>query len=295
MLTHKTHKIIFVQQQSQVIEQNLPSFHHPLLVLPINNTTMVRDIASSHLHIASCYEDSEDSKSEMMKRPLITTTQSSDESLEADEGQTRLEQAKQQDKAPLPPDKGLLCQAFLLGSTSGFLLEGVSLATWCVIFKIWGQNATFSGALSLVSYWMLVLLSNIFSRGIFICFWLVFFYGTTKSGSLHLREKLDQDAEDTPAGSKLIWSASRRRLFVVGIYFVFGFYMGALSVSTIVHLCMGVADRFMAVPYVENCALFWLLLKCVECEQKTRGEEQAEQEEEKEEEDNYYSFHVACC
>jgi hypothetical protein len=55
---------------------------------------MVRDIASSHIqHIASCYKDSEErSNSEMMNRPPITTTNSSDESLEAEE-QTRLEQA----------------------------------------------------------------------------------------------------------------------------------------------------------------------------------------------------------
>jgi hypothetical protein len=166
----------------------------------------------------------------------------------------------------------------------------MSLATSGVILKIWGQNPTFSGTLSLVSYWTLVMLSNILSRGIHICFWLVFFHGTTKSGSLHLREKLDQDAEDAPAGPKSILSAPPRRLLVVGICFLFGVNMGALSVSTIVHLCMGVTDRFMAVPFVLNCALFWLVLKCFECEQKTRGEEQAEQEEK---EDNYYSFHVA--
>jgi hypothetical protein len=103
---------------------------------------------------------------------------------------------------------------------------------------------------------MLVLLSNVFSRGIHICSWLVFFHARTKSGHLHLRKKLDQDAEDAPAGSKLIWSASPRRLFVVGICFLFGVNMGALSLSTIVHLCVGVTDRFMAVSYVVDCALF---------------------------------------
>jgi hypothetical protein len=80
------------------------------------------------------------------------------------------------------------------------------------------------------------------------------------------------------------------RMLVVGICFLFGVNMGALSVSTIVHSCMGVTDRFMAVPFVLNCALFWLVLERFECEQKTRGEEQEEQEEE---EDDHWSFHVA--
>jgi hypothetical protein len=152
---------------------------------------MVRDIESSHLHIASCYEDIADSNSEMMKHPLITATQSSDESLAADE-QTRSEQAKQQ-------DKGLVCQAFLLGSAFGFLFQVMSLATWCVILNIWGRNRTFSGTLSLVSSWTLVLLSLV-NVVISICFWLAVYHTWTKSGYLHLlRKKLDQDAS-TPAG-----------------------------------------------------------------------------------------------
>jgi hypothetical protein len=121
----------------------------------------------------------------------------------------------------------------------------MNFATWYTIFNVWGStNPTFSGTLSLVSYWILVILSNV-NVGI-------------KSGSLYLREKLDQDAEDTPAGRKSIWSAPPRRLlFVVGIYILFGINMGTFSVSTIVHICMGVADRFIAVPYyVAYCALF---------------------------------------
>jgi hypothetical protein len=107
---------------------------------------------------------------------------------------------------------------------------------------------------------------------------------------------LDQDAKDTPADPKSIWSVPPRRLFVVGIYFLLGVNMGAFSLSTIVYLvCTGMSDRFMAVPYVVDCALFWLVLKCFECEQKARGEEQAEQEEEEEGEDDHHSFHVTCC
>jgi hypothetical protein len=208
----------------------------------------------------------------MMKRPLIATIQTSDESLEAEE-QTRLEQDKQQ-------GKGLVWQAFLLGIGIGSAQQVIVFATGYIILKIWGQNPIFSGSLSLLSYWILVILSKV-NVGIYICFWLVlvFLYTRSMSGYLYLlRKKLDQDADDTPAGSNSIWSARPRRLFVVGVYFLFGVNMGIHSGWTLVHLYMGVADRFMALPYVVGGALFWLVLKCLECEQKTRGEEQGEEE-----------------
>jgi hypothetical protein len=44
----KLTNLFFFSQQSQVVEQKLPSFHHPLLALPTNNATMVQDVASSH-------------------------------------------------------------------------------------------------------------------------------------------------------------------------------------------------------------------------------------------------------
>jgi hypothetical protein len=50
---------------------------------------------------------------------------------------------------------------------------------------------------------------------------------------------------------------------------------------------------FMAVSYVVDCALFWLVLKCFECEQKTREEELAEQEKVEEKDDCKFSFPVA--
>jgi hypothetical protein len=241
---------------------------------------MVRDTASSHLHIASCYDDSEDSHSEMLKRPLISTTRSSNDSLEAED-----------DKQDKQQDKGLVCcQAFLLGSAIGFLLEVMGFATWYIIFNVWGQNPTISSTWSLVSYWILTSCGQV-SVVIYICFWLVVHQTRTKSGYMYqLRKKLDQDADNTPASSsKLIWSASPSRLFVVGVYFLLGVTMGTFSVSTLIAFYKGVADRSMALPYVVVCVLFWLVLKSFECEQqKTHGEEQSEQEEEEEGDD--YSF-----
>jgi hypothetical protein len=229
---------------------------------------MARDTAFSHLHIASpCHEDSQDSNNnEMMKRPLIATTRSSEDA-----------QAKEQQ------DKGLIYQVFLLGSAIGFLLEVImGFATRCTILKIWGQNPTFSGSLSLLSYWILTLCGQVsVVIYIYFCFWLVVHHTRSKSGYMYLlRKKLDQDV-DAPAGSNSIWSAPPSRLFVVRVYFLFGVTIGTYSVSTIVYLYMGVApDRsIMALPYnVVDCALFWLALKYFECVQKTRGEEQAEQE-----------------
>jgi hypothetical protein len=88
-----------------------------------------------------------------MKRPLIATTRSNVLSLEAKDKQTRLEEDKQ-------VGKGLVWQALLLRSAVGFLLEVMVLATCNTVFKIWVQNPTFSGPLSLVSYLTLVLLSQ---------------------------------------------------------------------------------------------------------------------------------------
>ena len=107
---------------------------------------MVRDTTSSHLHIASCYEESEDSSIKKLKRSLTTTTRSSNSSaLEAEEQTTRLEKDKRQ-------GKGLAWKAFLRGSAIGFVLQFMIFTTCYTIFKIWDRNPTFSGPLSLVSF-----------------------------------------------------------------------------------------------------------------------------------------------
>jgi hypothetical protein len=133
ILAHKSHKTIFFSLQSQIVEQKLPSFHHPSLT-PTNNT-MVRDLPSSHLHIASCFEDGEDSNSEiMMKRPLIVATQSSDaSSLEAEEQQTRLK----------GKEKGLVREAFLIGSAITCVLQVMCVAICYAIYFLFGYLVGF--------------------------------------------------------------------------------------------------------------------------------------------------------
>jgi hypothetical protein len=171
---------------------------------------MVRDTAaSSHLHIASCYEDSEASSIEiMMKRPLITTTRSSNTSLEAEEEQTRLQTDNKQQ------GKGLAWQAFLIGSAFGCALQVVGSATWYTIFKIWGQNPTVSGAMNVVSYWTMALLTQVYAA-ISIGILFTVLYSRFMSGSLNMSKKLDQaEVEDVDALSRT-WTA--RMWFLVGM------------------------------------------------------------------------------
>jgi hypothetical protein len=235
---------------------------------------MVRDTSSSHLqHIAPpCYKDSdEDNSSESMKRPLITTTMSSSNASLETEEQTRLEQQS----------KRLVWQAFLLGSAIGFVLHVVLFATCYTIFKIWGEHPTFSSSLSHASYCILVLLSQV-DIGICIGIWSTFVYTTTKSGSLYMRKKLDQDV-DTPAGANSIWTA--RMLFVVGIYFLVGVKVGTCSLWTIVHLRIGMVVPLtpLLMSVVVEIFLFYIMIKCFDWgragSSKSRGDEEEEDEE----------------
>jgi uncharacterized protein (DUF2062 family) len=234
---------------------------------------MVRDTSSSHLqHIPSpCYKDSdEDNSSEIMKRPLITPFMiRSNGSLETEE-QTRLEQQSKH---------LVVWQAFLLGSAIGFVVQGVVFATCYTIFKIWGQHPTFSGALSHASYCILVILSQV---DIVICIgiWSTFVYTMTKSGSLYMRKKLDQDV-DTPAGANSIWTA--RMLFVVGIYFLVGVSVGSFSLSTIVDLRMGMIVPLLTpwlMTVVVDFSFFYIMIKCFDWGHGKSGDEQEEEEEE---------------
>jgi hypothetical protein len=209
-----------------------------------------------------------------MKRPLVTTALSSgNASLETEE-HIRLEQQS----------KRLVWQAFLLGSAIGFVLHVVVFATCYTIFKIWSQHPTFSGSLSLASYWMLVLLSQaVIAIYVGIC--LIFLYTMTKSGSLYMRKKLDQDV-DTPAGANSIWTA--RMLFVVGIYFV-GVSVGSCSFWTIARLRMGMVvplTPLLMTVVVEFSFfyIFYIMIKCFEDwgragSSKSCGDEEEEDEE----------------
>jgi hypothetical protein len=241
---------------------------------------MVRDTASSHLHIASSYEDSEDDSSEIMKRPLITATWSSNASLEAEE-QTRLEKDKQQGKL-------LARRAFLLGCALGFVLQVMAFATCYTILKIWRQNPTFPGSLSLVSYWMLVLLSRLVDIGIYLGLLLTFLCIRTKSGSLYMRKKLDQDVDSTtPAGSNSMWTA--HNLYVAGIYFWGGAIVATFSLWAIVDLSICMVVPYVAVvPLVRLLMtvvviflLFWIMIKSLDWGYNIKsGREEQEDEEE---------------
>jgi hypothetical protein len=236
---------------------------------------MVRDTSSSsHLqHIASPYykDSDEDNSSETMKRPLITTTMSSSNaSLETDEEQTktRLEQQR----------KRLVWRALLLGSGIGFVLQVVVFATCYTILKIWGQHPTFSSSLSLASYRILVLLSQV-DIAICIGIWSTFVYTMTKSGSLYMRKKLDQDV-DTPAGANSIWTA--RVLFAVGIYFLVGVSVGSCSLWTIVDLRMGVVVPSVIPLLMVEFSFFYIMIMCFDWGHAgmSPGDEQEEEEEE---------------
>jgi hypothetical protein len=231
---------------------------------------MVRDTAcSSHLHIVSCYDGIEDSSTaELMKRPLITATQSRIDA-------SSLE-AEQQQQIRLKGKEGPVWQAFFLGSAIGCALQVIVFATCFTIFKIWGENPTFTGPLSLVSYCVLVILS-VPDIAIFIgicC--LTFFYSRSKSGSLDMRKKLDQDV-DTPAGSNSIWT--ERMLFVVGIYFLFGCHMGTWCSRWIIG---DVPLMQLLTTVVVYFVLVWILIKCLDWEHSGSGEEQEEEEEHEE-------------
>jgi hypothetical protein len=171
---------------------------------------MVRGTASSHLHVVSCYEDSVDGSIETMTRPLTNRPQESNaSSLEAEE-QTQVEEDKAQG------GKSLVWEVFVFGSASGFLLEVMSFAACHCIFKIWGQNPTFSRALSLMSCSMLVVLSWL-NVAIHTCIWFFFFH-TMTSKSIW---------SGTPAGSSNSIGKAHM-LCVVGIYnFAFGHLVGS--------------------------------------------------------------------
>jgi hypothetical protein len=275
----------FLSAAEVIEEQHLPPFHHPLLS-PTNNN-MVRDTASSHLHIVSCYEDSsEDSSIEIMKRPLITSTtpRSNNVFLKAEE-QTRLENEKEHG------GKGLVWKVFLLGCVSGSALQVVVFATCHGMFKMWGAGCP-------MSHWTLVLLSQV-SVSVCIAIWLTYSYCTrTKSGSLlHTHTKKFYQDVETPAGSNSI--STGRMLVVVGIYFWFGFEMGSsCSIWTVVMLRMGntapslMLSVLMTASVVKS-VLFGILIKSFYCGRHNRsGEEEEEEEEEEGEEEDYDSNFV---
>jgi hypothetical protein len=246
----------------------------PLLLPPTNNAMVQADTAPPHLHIASCYEGSEDSSSEIMKRPLITTAWSSSNA--SAEEQTRLvEKDKRQGK-----EGSLAWRAFLLGG----VLQVMAFATYytSTIFKIWGQDPTFSGSLSLVFYWILFLLSRV-DIAIYFGLWLTFLYTiSSKSGSLYMRKKLDQDV-DTPAGSNWYWTA--RMLFIVGISLGWGAIVGCFLCWTIVHLHMSVPFPFTALmAVVYNFVLCLIMIKYfLDWMHNRSGQEEQEEEEEEDE------------
>ena len=222
--------------------------------------------ASSHLHIASCYKNSEDSSTGIMMRPLITTTTPNNNVSKLDaEEQTRLEQVKQH------RSKGLVWNAFLLGSVLGAVLRGLVFATNSVISKTWSQNPIFSG-----SFLSSSLASDIGIHIIFI--WSTVCYSRTRSGSLYLRKKLDQDV-GRPAGSNLIWTA--RMSLLASLYFLSGYILGSclFLVGVGVPMGMDVPFTFMLVTVLVDFVFSWLIFKCFDWVNNKSGEEQEDEEE----------------
>jgi hypothetical protein len=108
--------------------------------------------------------------------------------------------------------------------------------------------------------------------------WSTFVYTMTKSGSLYMRKKLDQDV-DTPAGANSIWTA--RVLFAVGIYFLVGVSVGSCSLWTIVDLRMGVVVPSLIpllITGVVEFSFFYIMIMCFDWGHgKSAGDEKEEE------------------
>jgi hypothetical protein len=215
--------------------------------------------------VGKLVKDGEDSNSEtMMKRPLIVTAQSSDASfLEAEEQHTRLK----------GKEKGLVREAFLIGSAISCALQVMCFAICHAIFKIWGQPC-----------WTLVALSQ-GSVAILIGIWFTFFYSRSKSGSLCCmrRKKLDQNVDALPAGLNSIKPA--RMVLVVEIYFLFGCLVGSWWARWIISNCLHIDITVLSMPswwmaVVVHVAVFVILRTHFHWGHHHRGGEKEEDEEE---------------
>jgi hypothetical protein len=217
---------------------------------------MLRDSTPSRLHTASCLEDNDHTEDntgagENMKQSFIM----SNESLE-DEEQTKLQEERQ--------CRSIICKGFLLGSSIGFALQGLTFLACYMILKMFGENPkpTPGSLLSCFSYSMLFLVSqlDIVMYGII---WLTFMYTMTKSGSLYMRKKFDKDAANPKSGS--IWTA--RMLFIVGIYVLFGAVVGSFALWMIADLRIGMVVPLMPLfnTVMIDFVLFLVMIKCFDC------------------------------
>jgi hypothetical protein len=221
---------------------------------------MVRDTAaaSAHLHIDSCYEDSEASIGlESMKRPLIATTRSGNPSLEAEE-QTRLQNDKEQQ------DNSLAWKAFLIGSTFGCVQQTAGIAISCAIIKTWGQNPTVSsGAMNVaVHHWTpsMAMLTQV-SAAIFTGILFTCLHSRSKSGSLCMSKKLDQAEEEDVDALSRTWTA--RMWFLVGMVCAWAIVQGGTCLLWIyVDLREDVAVPFL-MDFLLVSAVFYFVTFCI--------------------------------
>jgi hypothetical protein len=214
---------------------------------------MLGNSTPSRMYTASCFEDSDHTAEDsttgenmiMLKQPLIITM-SDEESLEG-EGQTKLQKERQ--------SRSVICKSFLLGSSFGFALQAMSYAAYYTLFKMFGKDTTPEpgSLLSWFSYCLLVLISQL-DLAIYVAIWLAFLYTTTKSGSLYMRKKFDNDAANPNSGS--IWTT--RMLFMFGVYFLVGLHAGAFSLLVIVDLFIGMAIPLM--PLLRNMMMDFVTL-----------------------------------
>jgi hypothetical protein len=164
---------------------------------------MLRDNTPSRLYTSSCFEEDNDHTSEkditasknMLKQPLITM---SNESLE-DEGQTTLQKEKQ--------SRSGICKSLLLGSSTGFALQGLACAAYFTLSKMFGKDTTPpAGPCSLLrSFFLLPARSgqSALCRHVY-CHMADVPISKTQSGSLYMRKKFDKDAANPNSGT--IWT-----------------------------------------------------------------------------------------
>jgi hypothetical protein len=241
---------------------------------------MLRDSTPSRLYTASCFEDNdhtEDSTDEnMMKQPLIL----SNKSLE-DEEQTKLQNERQ--------SRTVICKSFLLGSFIGFVLQVMTCAACYTLFKMFVSDPKPSTTplLGTFSYCTLVLINQL-DIAIYVAIWLTFMCTITKAGSLYMRKKFDKDVANPDAGS--IWTT--QTLYIVGVYFVFGFIAGSFCLWITVTLCteMMIPLKPLFTLMMIDFVAFLFVVKCFDWSHAIAASEYTTKQ--KLEDDSYWIFIV---
>ena len=182
---------------------------------------MQRDITTSRLYTASCFEDRNDhtdddnTDAENMEQPLIMSIASL-----KDEEQTMLSQER--------PSRSILCESFMFATSIAFALRGIAFAAFYTIFKMFGGDLSKPAPGSFLSFFLycIVFLISQLDLAFYVALWLTLVYTNTKSGSLHMRKKFDKDAANSSSGST-IWT--ERFMMFISFSFLFGAIAGDAS------------------------------------------------------------------